>query len=289
MLKVIRPGNPKRQVTSRLALFCNPADNAVVTSMCADLFAADTGLVLFGSGVPEGAQAAQERLQTLLLEQAVRTDFALLFTRDELRLCDLSARDALGSGSVALVVTELTRRVGARTELHRACLSGVSTPSVLDPYAGWGMDALALVGEGAEVECVEQQPAMVALLRDAQRRVPTHLAARLKVTCGDALDVLRSTGQEGGAYDVVYLDPMFAPRKKGALPNKRLQFLAQLCASEAPTTKQLGDLVALACKKARKHVVLKRRKRDPQLPGMTPARQVVGTSVRYDVFLPTGA
>ena len=151
------------------------------------------------------------------------------------------------------------------------------------------MDALALVGEGAEVECVEQQPAMVALLRDAQRRVPTHLAARLKVTCGDALDVLRSTGQEGGAYDVVYLDPMFAPRKKGALPNKRLQFLAQLCASEAPTTKQLGDLVALACKKARKHVVLKRRKRDPQLPGMTPARQVVGTSVRYDVFLPTGA
>jgi len=261
--------------------------------MCADLFAVETGLIPLASGMPQSAQDVreqmQEQLQTRALEQTVRTDFVLVFQRDELRLCDLSARDALGAGSVALAVADLNRRMGSRTELHRAVLEGMSTPSVLDPYAGWGMDALALVGEGAQVDCVEQQPAMVALLRDAQRRVPTHLAARLNVLYGDALEVLRATDQQGEVYDVVYLDPMFAPRKKGALPNKRLQFLAQLCADEAPNTVQLRDLVALARKKVRKRVVLKRRKRDPQLPGLTPARQIVGASVRYDVFLPSSA
>lgn len=283
MLKGIHRGNPELPVSKPLALFCAPADEDVVVPLCADLLESDSGLILRSSDRPETNAIARE----LLLQQAVRSDFALLFERDELRLCDLAARGALGTGSVALVVSELTRRVGARTELHRACLSGLTTPSVLDPYAGWGMDALALVGEGAQVDCVEQQPAMVALLRDAQRRVPTQLAARLKVLCGDARAVLSAPAKGRETYDVIYLDPMFVPRKKGALPSKRLQVLADLCGSVAPTPDELHNLVVLACSRASKQVVLKRRKRDPQLPGLTPTRQVIGSSVRYDIFLPS--
>lgn len=251
-------------------------------ALCGDLLRGNNALLLLSDSLPTSDKMAQQALA----KKGVRTDFALLFARDELRLCKLGARGEFGHNSVALVVAELARRVGARTELQRACLAGLGAPRVLDAFAGWGMDAFALVGEGASVHCIEQQPALCALLRDAQRRVPAQYAARLSVQCGDALALLQSA--ERGAYDVIYLDPMFVTRKKGALPNKRLQFLAQLCESPPFGPTDLMQLVELARAKVAKHVVLKRRKRDPELIGGVPDRQVVGASVRYDIYTGLG-
>lgn len=248
--------------------------------LCTGLLDGDNALVVMEQAASPTAEVARE----LLPGQDVRADFALLFERDELLLCDLRLRGALGGGGVALVVAELTRRAGSRTELQRACLEGLNAPSVLDPFAGWGMDAFALVGAGARVDCVEQQPALVALLRDAQRRVTARFAEHLNVRRGDAFGVLSEMAS--GVCDVIYLDPMFVPRKKGALPNKRLQYLAQLCESRPPGDAELAALVELACTKAGRQVVLKRRKRDGALTGCVPLRQVVGASVRYDIFAP---
>ena len=288
-----------REVIARLAVFCAAVDRASVRELGAQLLHGESALLVCAQGVPHSGEDAMRILQQVqeqsrqqrpseLRSLAVRTDFALVFARDELRLCKFSerggfaARGAFGANSVALVVADLTRRVGARTELQRACLTGLRAPRVLDAFAGWGMDAFALVGEGATVHCVEQQPALCALLCDAKRRVPSHMAERLQVTCDDALSALDRVSH--GDYDVVYLDPMFPPRKKGALPNKRLQFLAELCEGSPPGLVDLVELIDLACSKAKHCVVLKRRKRDPLLAGRAPDRQVVGASVRYDIY-----
>ena len=292
-------GNPEPDAVGRLVIFCATTDRDSVAELCGELLRGERGLLLCAEGVPKSSEDAMRILELTWYQRRqenslcatvpdVRTDFALLFTRDKLRLCKFSrrgefqGRGAFDANSAALVVADLARRVGARTELQRACLTGLSAPRVLDAFAGWGMDAFALVGEGATVHCVEQQPALCALLCDAKRRVPAYMAQRLHVRCDDALGALGRA--ERAYYDVIYLDPMFPARKKGALPNKRLQFLAELCESNPPGLADLAELIDLACSKAGKHVVLKRRKRDPLLASRGPVRQVIGASVRYDIY-----
>lgn len=207
--------------------------------------------------------------------------FLLSFERDLLQLRKADAKGRYSRESVALDTASLRQRDGS--QLQRACLGATHHNStdislrVLDLFAGWGMDALSLASGGAEVTCVEWLPAMVALNRDAARRVPAELSKRFRIIHAEALHFL---GQlESADFDVIYLDPMFPERKKGALPNKRLQWLAQL----SPERQGAVDtLVELARAKATQRVVLKRRRKDPVYD--EPTRQLVGTSVRYDIY-----
>lgn len=219
--------------------------------------------------------AVRELIQTHELEP----DFLLHFERDELLLCKADAKGRFGTQRVSLDTSAVVRRKTSSTELHRACLGGNADAQVkvLDLFAGWGMDGFALAAAGAEVTCVELQPAMVALLRDATRRIHTDVARRVKVVHGDALGFMH--GLRNGEMDVIYLDPMFPSRNKGALPNQRLQWLAAFTAGDSVP---VDTLIEAALSKANKQVVLKRRRKDPVIGA--PARQVSGSSVRYDIY-----
>jgi len=219
----------------------------------------------------------------LIEQHKLEPEFLLHFERDMLHLCKADAKGRFDKQQTALNVASVIRRAGSATELHRACLGGTAGDSmqVLDLFAGWGMDAFALAASGATLTCVEFQPAMVALLRDATRRVAPQVSDRLSVTQGDALAFLQA--QQSNVFDVVYLDPMFPARNKGALPNKNLQWLAQLTADDARTDSVTLDvLINMALSKANKQVVLKRRRKDPVVG--TPDRQIAGSSVRYDIY-----
>ncbi|MEM7220074.1 MAG: class I SAM-dependent methyltransferase [Pseudomonadota bacterium] len=184
-----------------------------------------------------------------------------------------------------LDLDEVTRRLGARSELLRACLGRAAggATTVLDPFAGWGVDALCLAARGATVRCTEREPAMVALLRDALRRGPPAWRERVQVDWAEASSALA----DPAPVDLVYLDPMFPPRRKGALPNKRLQWLARLGDLSHPTgdaDTELADWLRLARRRATDRVVVKRRRRDPVLA--TPEWRILGTAVRYDIYRP---
>ncbi len=256
-----------------MLVFCRSEDKACLAPLIIGL----PGLLLVdGLDSSDAASVAD-----LIAAHNLQSTFALRFERDELQLCKADRHGRFDRDSVSLLPADLQRRSGTGTEIRRACLG--QTPAagvrILDVFAGWGMDAWALAAAGARVTCVELQPPMVALLRDAARRVPTELAARIDVVHGEAIDHLLHLQQR--SFDVIYLDPMFPPRKKGALPGKRLQWLAEIAGN---ATIEVDELVSLARAKAGKQVVLKRRRKDP-LVGV-PARQVVGTSVRYDIYVP---
>lgn len=175
------------------------------------------------------------------------------------------------SGGVWIRRAELSRRSGGAAELLHACGAAPGL-TVLDVMAGWGVDALVLAARGCRVTLVERQPLLVALQRDLLRR-----SGLTGVECrqGDGFEALG----EGKSYDVVYLDPMFDSRGKTALPGKRMQWLAELA---SPDGRPLAQWLGAALPRARRRVVVKRRRTDPATA--SPDWQIRGSSVRYDVY-----
>jgi 16S rRNA (guanine1516-N2)-methyltransferase len=92
---------------------------------------------------------------------------------------------------------------------------------------------------------------------------------------GDVRDVLAGCEE----FDTVYLDPMFPPREKAALPRKSAQMLGDLLGA---ADGHLPELVSAATARARGRVVVKRRRHDATW--LRPDWQILGRSVRFDVY-----
>ena len=159
------------------------------------------------------------------------------------------------------------------------------TPTLVDATAGLGRDAMVLASLGCTVIAVERCVILGAMLRDALQRAATApmvaeiRACQLTVIVGDAAEVLaRMSDQE--APDVVYLDPMYPPSGKSALPKKEMRILRRLVGDDPDA----GGLLEAARRVARDRVVVKRTPRAPPLapaPTMSYRRKLV----RYDVYV----
>lgn len=166
------------------------------------------------------------------------------------------------------------RRRSRRSTLVRACDAG-SRVRVLDATAGWGTDGLALARLGCHVRMLEAHPQVFAMLDDRLRRSGVCAATEW----ADARSRMR--GADGERYDVVYLDPMFPPRNKTALPARPLQVLREIVGEDAPDA---SELLALARRRALGRVVMKQRAHGPAVG--QPDWRVTGRTVRFDVYRP---
>lgn len=158
-----------------------------------------------------------------------------------------------------------------------------ATPTIVDATAGLGRDAFVLASLGAQVTMIERSAAVHAALADALQRAraaageAADIAARIVLHHGDARALL-----PGMDADVVMVDPMHPPRGNSALVKQEMRLLRELVGTDPDSAELLG--IALAC--ARHRVVLKWPLRAPLLPGMgAPSHQIVGKTVRYDVFM----
>ncbi len=211
------------------------------------------------------------------LKHEATSQLGVSISRDQRRL---AARCA------AVELEEIQRRGQGDSLLLRAC-GQVSGKRVLDCMAGWGVDGLLLSMRGARVTHIERSPLLWPLLIDLQQRCAAAKLVSVALTpalYADAWAVLDARARAQGPladsqFDVVYLDPMFEQRRKGALPNKRLQWLAQL-PQQTPTN--LPAWVAAARALARDRVVLKRRLKDPTVA--QPSWSLRGRSARFDVY-----
>ena len=166
---------------------------------------------------------------------------------------------------------DLVARRRVATELTRACGALGPGDTIADPFAGFAIDALTLAGTGAVVTAMEREPLVFLLMRDFVHRCQ----GRVTPTLGDGLALL------GGdtTFDVVYLDPMFEPRRKRALPNRGLQHLRELARGDDTDVQALLDRAKTS---ARRRVVLKRRPKDPTAD--KPSHTITGKAVRFDVY-----
>ena len=156
---------------------------------------------------------------------------------------------------------------------------------VLDATGGLGEDAWLLAGLGCRVEVCERNPVVAALLADGLRRAAAEqpdTAGRVTVTPTDARTRLRALPQSGQRPDVVYLDPMFPPRRGGAAERRPMRVLRRLVGTDGDAS----DLLAVALTVARRRVVVKRpRLADPLVSDRAPDLTPSGKALRYDVYL----
>ncbi|MEM1230447.1 MAG: class I SAM-dependent methyltransferase [Pseudomonadota bacterium] len=208
----------------------------------------------------------------------------------------------------SIALADIERRAVRTSELARACGFGrrsgaresagiaVAARTVLDGTAGWGVDGVTLARLGARVHLLEQEAPIWALCHDlcaASSAAVSAFASAVLPRGGAFAQAHHATFEDwlaGGLdavperVDVVYLDPMFPPRRKAAAARKRLQYLdALLAGREAPSAALIAQWVVAARERARERVVVKRRRHEgPPQPAAD--WQILGSSVRYDVY-----
>ncbi|MCB1704676.1 MAG: class I SAM-dependent methyltransferase [Halioglobus sp.] len=185
------------------------------------------------------------------------------------------------------------RYAGAREILGRAVgLGKKSALRVLDATAGLGTDAFVLADMGCEVLLCEREPVIAQLLHSGLLAAAgssdpwlAGVVARMQLCPGDARAVSQHHLQQG--VDVIYLDPMFPPRRKSAAVKKAMAlFQSLLQGSSAPADAEALLQWALLQDAAR--VVVKRPARAPALAAQSPSHTISGKSVRYDVYVQRG-
>jgi 16S rRNA (guanine1516-N2)-methyltransferase len=169
----------------------------------------------------------------------------------------------------------VAERQKGRGLLVKACGHKGAGQTLVDPFAGYGLDAICLAQAGFSVTAVEREQVVWLLLQDVVARQ----GLALETVYGDGIQLLQTSEQR---WNVVYLDPMFPQRNKRALPNRGLQHL-QVLTREREAEVDLETVLRIAQRAAKDRVVLKRRARDPVIE--SPAFQVKGQAVRFDVYV----
>ncbi|GMR03981.1 MAG: 16S rRNA (guanine(1516)-N(2))-methyltransferase RsmJ [Gammaproteobacteria bacterium] len=154
---------------------------------------------------------------------------------------------------------------------------------VVDATAGLGHDAFLLACMGYRVTAIERNGAVVALLRDGLRRAQQQ--ETLSRACGNRLHLVTADAREvlpdvRPKPDVIYLDPMFPPkRKKSAAVKKEIRLLRMLVGDDADAQ----ELLEISRRCATDRVVVKRPDHAPAL-APKPTVSYSGKLVRYDVY-----
>ncbi len=250
----------------------------------------------------KAAQLAEQLHLPLTFTPDAAYEFLLTIT-DELIELRSTQRNGPGPTYVDFVGGPLgySVRAGGSRLLFRAI--GVRPGlRVIDATAGLGRDAFLLTCSGCDVTAIERSPILAAMLRDGIDRAtrdPRQNPAResgagpgtcvpgsdidkclnnLKFIVGDARDVLRKLPPDERP-DVVYLDPMFPPKKKSALVKKEMRILRRIVGDD----EDAGELFAIARGIARRRVVVKRMRQAPEL-APHPTRVYESKTIRYDVY-----
>ncbi len=153
----------------------------------------------------------------------------------------------------------------------------------VDAAAGMGEDAFLLAAAGYDVTLYERNTVVAALLRDAMDRAKKDpllkdTVGRMHFTEGDST-VLMKERNEGA--DLVYLDPMFPPRQKTGLVNKKLQLIQKL---EQPCVDEKALFDAAVSVRPKK-IIIKRPLKGAYLAGSRPSYTITGKAIRYDCYV----
>jgi 16S rRNA (guanine1516-N2)-methyltransferase len=159
-------------------------------------------------------------------------------------------------------------------------------PTVIDATAGLGRDAFVLASLGCHVRMIERSPIMACLLDDALRRatLDEHLKPwinhRLQLVIGDAREQIPLLCERLAA-DVIYIDPMYPPRRKSALVKKQMRFIQTLVGEDLDS----AALLAVALQHAKKRAVVKRPSYAASITGEKPTHTIESKNTRYDVYM----
>ncbi|MDF3935246.1 class I SAM-dependent methyltransferase [Pseudomonas citronellolis] len=250
---------------------------------------ADTPRIIVQALQPHCREAAELWARRLGLElaEAGEADFALQLGDDGLQLLQLGP-DSPGPVRVDFLegAAAHRRQFGGGSGQMIAKAVGVQPgvrPRVLDATAGLGRDAFVLASLGCEMQLIERQALIGALLEDGLARAARDpevgaIVARMQLHQGNAIALMGAW--QGEAPQVIYLDPMFPHRDKSALVKKEMRLFRPLVGDDMDAPALLQAALALASHR----VVVKRPRKAPIIDGAKPSYSLEGKSSRYDIY-----
>ncbi|PWI32985.1 16S rRNA methyltransferase [Vibrio albus] len=225
-----------------------------------------------------------------------QSPFALVLTTERLELRKLD-EPKLGAIYVDLVGGAVghRRKFGGGKGQAIAKAAGLNkgaTPTVLDATAGLGRDAFVLASLGCNVQMIERNPVVAALLDDGLKRAKLDpdiggwVSERMSLLHASSHDALEQLTQQASFVrpDVVYLDPMYPHpenKKKSALVKKEMRVFQSLVGADEDADALLEPAFALAVKR----VVVKRPDYADWLAGRKPTMAIETKKNRFDVYV----
>ncbi|AWX15419.1 16S rRNA (guanine(1516)-N(2))-methyltransferase [Mergibacter septicus] len=159
-------------------------------------------------------------------------------------------------------------------------------PTVLDATAGLGRDAFVLASIGCQVDLIERNSVVSALLADGLQRayqdpeIGGFMQERMRLLPFSTIMALQAE-QGKKLYDVVYLDPMYPHKQKSALVKKEMRVFQHLVGADLDADLLLEPALNLA----RKRVVVKRPDYAPFLAEKKPSFSHTTKNHRFDIYL----
>lgn len=231
----------------------------------------------------DGNREAAEQLSRQLgvpIADSMGEELTLVFDGTGLSLVGYGMRY---QGDFSRMLNRVTKGRLRHEMLVKIAKTKTEHPTAVDAAAGMGEDSFLLAAAGYEVILFEQDAVIAALLRDALRRAREEdrlreIVDRMRLTEGNSIAMMPRLGI---TPEIVYLDPMFPPRKKSGLIQKKLQLIQKLeqpCANE----RELYDAAAAL---RPKKIIIKRPLNGALLADKKPSYTVKGKAIRYDVVV----
>lgn len=158
-------------------------------------------------------------------------------------------------------------------------------PTVIDLTAGLGRDSFVMANWGCHVVMCERSAVAACLLEDGLLQatrlndVALHAVVnRMTLFYGTAKTLIKE--QVVPEVDVAYIDPMFPESKKSAAVKKEMRVFHDVIGADEDS----AELLELGLAIAKKRVVVKRPKKAEFLANQKPTMQVIGKSVRFDIY-----
>ncbi|MDC0476332.1 class I SAM-dependent methyltransferase [Alphaproteobacteria bacterium] len=162
-------------------------------------------------------------------------------------------------------------------------MKGGQSPSIIDATAGLGRDAFLLASLGSQVTLIERSDIIHALLADgikaARKAGGRHkeISDRMTLIHGDSISLLPQMHA-----DAVVIDPMHPLRQKSALVKGEMRAIRTIVGVDDDQRSLIETALAMASKR----VVLKWPAKAAPLDDLRQAsHQIIGKSIRYDVFM----
>jgi 16S rRNA (guanine1516-N2)-methyltransferase len=151
---------------------------------------------------------------------------------------------------------------------------------VVDGTAGLGGDSFAFLAAGFRVLACEASPAVAYLLAAAIDRGRGCTPALWQPFLGLKNAFYQEVILEIAEPFVLYVDAMFPERQKSALNSKAMRILKKLAVDQPPPTWEFFNE-----QKWLQRIVSKRPLRAAGLLEKTPSYQLLGSAVRFDVYV----
>ena len=236
-------------------------------------------IVLDENGDREAAEQLSQQLGVPIAD-SMGGELTLVFDDAGLSLVGCGMRY---QGDFARMFNRVTKGRLHHEMLVKIAKTKTEHPIAVDAAAGMGEDSFLLAAAGDEVYLFERDKVIAALLRDALRRARQDdrlrgIVGRMRLIEGDSIERMPKLDIKP---EIVYLDPMFPPRKKSGLIQKKLQLIQKLeqpCANE----RELYDAAAAL---RPKKIIIKRPLNGALLADKKPSYTVKGKAIRYDVMV----